>query len=90
VLAETVYTLQSFYRMSRADIAAALLPIIALKHLKIPNKARLRKTFAWYVRYNLSFTDACLAATAWQQWLPAIVSFDRNYDRIPGIARLEP
>jgi len=47
VLFETVYTLQSFYRMSKPDIAAVLLPIIALPSLKIPDKVRLRGTFDW-------------------------------------------
>ena len=90
VLFETVYVLQSYYQMSKADIAEALLPIVALPNLKIPNKARLRKVFDWYVRYNLSFVDAYLAVTAQQQKLPALVSFDQNYDCVPGIPRVEP
>jgi predicted nucleic acid-binding protein len=61
VVSETVYVLQSYYRMSRAAIAGALLPIMALPNLWIPNKARLRRTLDWYVRYNFSFVDAHLA-----------------------------
>jgi uncharacterized protein len=80
VLSEVVYVLQSFYRMSKADIAQALLPLIGLPQLKIAHKARLRKTFA----------DASLAVLAQGQQLPAVVSFDRNYDRMPGITRVEP
>jgi predicted nucleic acid-binding protein len=90
VLFETVYVLQSFYRMSKAAIAEALLPIIALPSLKIPNKARLRKSFDWYARYNLSFADAYLAVLTQQQKLPELVSFDQNYDRVPGVPRTEP
>jgi len=90
VVFETVYTLQSFYHMSKPDIAAVLLPIIALPGLKIPSKARLRRTLDWYVRYNLSFVDAYLAVLAQQQGLPELVSFDRNYDRVSGVRRVEP
>lgn len=90
VLSEVVYVLQSFYQMNKPAIAAALLPLIALPNLKIPNKARLRRTLDWYVRYNLSFVDAYLAVLTEQQGLPALVSFDHNYDRIPGVARVEP
>jgi predicted nucleic acid-binding protein len=90
VVSETVYVLQSFYHMAKPAIADALLPLIALENLKIPNKARLRKTFAWYVRYNLSFVDASLAVLTQAQQLPAVVSFDRGYDRVPGIRRVEP
>lgn len=90
VLSEVIYVLQSFYRMSKADIAEALLPLISLPNLKIARKARLRKTLDWYVRYNVSFIDASLAVLAQEQKLPAVVSFDRNYDRIPGVTRIEP
>jgi predicted nucleic acid-binding protein len=90
VLSEVVYVLQSFYRMSKADIAQALLPLIGLPQLKIAHKARLRKTFDWYVRYNVSFIDASLAVLTQGQQLPAVVSFDRNDDCMPGITRVEP
>ena len=90
VVSETVYVLQSVYRMSKPAIAAALLPLIALPNLKIPHKARLRTTLDWYVRYNVSFVDAALAVLVQEQKLPAVVSFDRNYDRIPGTPRDEP
>ncbi len=90
VLFETVYVLQSVYRMAKTAIADALLTLIALPHLKIANKARVRRALDWYVRYNLSFVDAYLAVLARDQKLPALISFDRNYDRIPGIPRVEP
>jgi len=90
VLAETVHVLQSFYRTNKSAIAQVLLPIVALPSLKLPHKARLRNVFDWYVRYNLSFVDAYLAVMTREQKLPAVVSFDRNYDRIPGVARVEP
>ena len=76
--------------MSKADIAEVLYPLIGLRNLKIPSKARLRRTLDWYVRYNVSYIDASLAVLAREQRLPAVVSFDRNYDRIPGVTRVEP
>ncbi len=90
VLSETVYVLQSVYKMSKTDIAQALLTLVNLPGLKIPAKARLRRVSDWYVRYNLSFVDAYLAVLTRDQKLPALVSFDRNYDRVPGVARVEP
>ena len=89
-MAETIYVLQSVYRMSKSAISAALLPLIALPNLKIPHKTRLRKTLAWYTRYNVSFVDAALAMLVHEQKLPAVVSFDRNYDRSPETTRVEP
>ena len=90
VISEVVYTLQSFYRESKPAIAASLLPLTELPGLKIPAKARLHRALALYVRYNLSFVDAYLAALAQQRRLPELVSFDHDYDRVPGVTRVEP
>jgi predicted nucleic acid-binding protein len=70
VLFETAYVLQSVYHMTKPNIAQSILVLIAMPNLRIPNKGRLRRTFAWYVRYNLSFTDAYLAVLTREQHLP--------------------
>lgn len=90
ILFETVYTLQRFYRQSRAAIRDSLLPLIDLPGIRMPGKPRLRRTFAIYVTYSLSFADAYLAALMLERGHPAIISFDRDYDRIPGVLRVEP
>ncbi|HLZ25382.1 MAG TPA: PIN domain-containing protein [Ktedonobacterales bacterium] len=90
VIFETVYTLQSFYKQTKADIRATLLPLVALPGIRLPNKRRLRRTFTLYVDYNLSFVDAYQAAFVLERGHPALVSFDRNYDRVPGVPRVEP
>ncbi len=90
VIFETVYTLQHFYRQSRAAIQGSLLPLIALPGIRMPGKAQLRRTFAICVTYSVSFVDAYQAALVLERGHPAIVSFDRDYDRIPGVTRVEP
>ncbi len=90
VVFETIYTLQTFYKLPKIAIAQALLPLIDLPGLKVRGKPHLRRALDWYVRHNLSFTDAYLAALTREQKLPALVTFDRDYDRIPGIPRVEP
>ena len=62
----------------------------ALPSLKIPNEARLLRALNWYVRYNLSFADAYVAVMTRQQRLPALVSLNQNYDRVPGVPRVAP
>ncbi|HEY8623750.1 MAG TPA: PIN domain-containing protein [Casimicrobiaceae bacterium] len=90
VISEVVFTLQSFYRYSKPAVANVLLPLINLPGLKIPAKPRLRRALALYALYNVSFVDAYLAALAQQRRLSELVSFDRNYDRILGVPRIEP
>jgi predicted nucleic acid-binding protein len=90
VIFETVFTLQRFYGQSRSAIRDALLPLIELPGIELPGKRRLRRAFALYVDHNLSFADAYHATLVEGLNLPAVVSFDRGLDRVPGPRRIEP
>lgn len=90
VIFETVFTLERTYKVPKAAIRAQLLPLVDLPGLLVPGKRRLRKAFDLYVKHNVSFVDAYNAAVVQDLKLEAIVSFDRGYDRIPGIKRVEP
>lgn len=90
VIFETVFTLERFYKRPKADVRNALLPLLALPGIRLANKRRIRRTLDLYVTYNLSCTDAYQAALVLEGRQTAVVSFDRNYDRIPGAPRVEP
>ena len=53
-------------------------------------KRRLRKVFDLYVDLNLSFIDAYHAVLMRHLRLDCIVSFDKGFDRVPGVTRMEP
>ena len=90
VIIETVYTLQRLYRQPKAAIRDALLPLIELPGIVLPSKRRFRETFDLYVNLNLPFADAYHAVLMKHLKLTEMVSFDRDFDRIPGITRVEP
>jgi predicted nucleic acid-binding protein len=90
VVFEVVFTLQRTYKKPKAAIAAALLPIIELPGIVLPNKRRIRRAFDVYVQLNIAFADAYHAALMESLKLTDIVTFDHEFDRIPGISRLEP
>jgi predicted nucleic acid-binding protein len=91
VVFETVFVLQSFYRHTREDIRDELLPLIELPALRYPGKRRIREIFDLYVnRPSLSFADCLHAVLVMRQGLAGIVSFDRGFDRVPGLVRVEP
>ncbi len=90
ILAEVVWTLNRFYRMPRADIAAALLNLLADDHILAADKDALRLALIFFAERNVSFVDAYLAAKALQAGDPVVYSFDRDFDRIPGVRRVEP
>jgi len=89
VVFETVYTLQRSYRVPRAEIAVALLPLLELPGIVLPGKRRYRRVFALYMRSGLGFADCYHAVLAQQLRLPAIFSFDRHFDQVPGLRRRE-
>ncbi len=90
IVFETVFTLHSFYKQPKAAIRDALLPLIELPGIVLPSKRRYRRAFDLFVRFNVSFADAFHAVIAGQLTAGEIVSFDKGFDRIPSIKRIEP
>jgi predicted nucleic acid-binding protein len=90
VIFEAVFTLEKFYRQPKSRIRDALLPLIELSGLILPGKRRYRRAFDLYADRNLPFADAYHAALMESLDISQIVTFDRHFERIPGIERLDP
>ena len=90
VVFETVFTLERYYRETKAVIRDALVSLIELPGIRLPGKQRLRRAFELYVDQNMSFGDACHIALMEQLGIEEIASFDKGLDRVPGITRVEP
>lgn len=89
VIFETVYTLGRVYRIPRGEIRDALLPIIHLPGIRLADKARFDDVFERYVDLNISFADAYHVVLMRDAGLTAIASFDRHFDRVPHITRID-
>ena len=90
VIFETIFTLQSFYRVPRQQIKELILPIIALKGLQLPDKHVYQQAFDFYIGKKISFADAYNAAYMLAEHISTIYSWDTDFDKIEGIVRLEP
>jgi uncharacterized protein len=90
VIFETVFLLERTYHQPKAAIAATVLPLIELPGMILRGKRKFRQVFALYVERNLPFADAYYATLMRQQGVTEIVTFDRDFDRIPDITRQEP
>jgi predicted nucleic acid-binding protein len=90
VVFEAVFTLQRTYKRGSGAIRDALLPILELPGVSLPQKARFRRAFALYAEQGLPFADAYHVALMNELGLRKIYSFDEDFDRISGITRLEP
>jgi predicted nucleic acid-binding protein len=91
VLFETVFTLQRYYRVPRPRIRELLLPVLALRGLRVtPPKRVYRRGLDLYVAHPVSFADAFDAA--YMEWRGAaeVYSWDEDFDRLPGTVRVEP
>jgi uncharacterized protein len=90
VIFETVFTLERVYKQYKEAIRNAFLPLIELPGIILPGKRRVRRVFAYYIEKNISFADAYHAVLTESFGLEQIVSFDRDFNRISSITRVEP
>ncbi len=90
VIFETVYTLQSFYKVPRRTIKELLSPIISLRNLQLQSKDVYYRAFDLFISKNISFADAYNAAYMIDEEITHIYSWDKDFDKIEGITRLEP
>ena len=90
VIFETVFSLQRTYKRNPRVIREALLPILELPGVSLPQKARFRRAFDLYLNRNFPFADAYHATLMADLGLTEIYSFDTDFDRLPGITRREP
>ena len=91
VIFETIFTLESFYKVLREEIRELLTPILDLRGLRLSDKDIYRQALNIYVeKKNFSFPDAFNAAFAFKKGVKEIYSYDEDFDRIEGIKRFIP
>ena len=90
VFAEIVWTLDSYYSWDRSKIVDSLLAFIKLSSIK-SNEVLLISSLDIFSKYkSFSFVDSYLVALMKEVGVDSIYSFDRDFDKIPGIKRVEP
>jgi predicted nucleic acid-binding protein len=90
VIFETVFTLWRSYRQTKAGVRDAILALLDLPGMVMAQKERVRRALDFFVDLNISFGDAYLVAIMEQEQASQIISFDRDFDRVPGIERFQP
>ncbi|MHB8575944.1 MAG: PIN domain-containing protein [Dehalococcoidia bacterium] len=89
VIFETVFSLQRGYKQPRDLIAAGVLPLIELPGVVLPGKRRYRQVFALYTSRPLGFADCFHVVLMQHLGLSEILTFDTDFDGLPGITRRE-
>ena len=94
IVTEVVYVLSSPrapYRLSHQEIRARLVPILTLRGLRLPQKRVYLSALDLYASSPfLDFEDALAVAHMERLGVTEIVSYDRDFDRLPTLQRVEP
>ncbi len=94
IVTEVAYVLSSRrapYRLSHEEVRARLLPILTLRGLRLAQKRLYLRALDLYASSSfLDFEDALAVAHMEHQGVSEIVSYDKDFDRITGLRRVEP
>lgn len=90
VIFETIFTLQRTYKVPRQAIKEQILSIISLRGVHLPDKSIFYKALDLYATKNISFADAYNAAYMISEEVFNAYSWDKDFDKIDGIVRIEP
>jgi predicted nucleic-acid-binding protein len=89
-IAEIIWVLESHYELSKNLIVQSMRSLLSCQEVLFENRERLFDAVTIYENHSVDYIDAYLAALGKTMNVHAILSYDRDFDKIPGIRRLEP
>jgi len=90
VVAELIWTLLSYYKVSKADVIEKVSIIVGTETIHIPEKDIIADALILYSRENIDYIDSYNAVFMKQNGLNEILSYDSDFDVIDRIKREEP
>jgi len=90
ILADIIWILEKYYKQTREDIREWITAILSLQGLTFSDKEMALNALDIYVAKKIDWSDASAAIQMLQRDITEIYSFDKHFDRIDGIIRIEP
>ena len=94
VVAEVVFVLSSKgpngYNYTRDEIRTSLVDLLALPGLQLPSKRFFPRIFELYTAHKIDFIDAYNAALVEGSDQQELYSYDRDFDALRDVTRIEP
>jgi predicted nucleic-acid-binding protein len=91
VIAEIVWTLESYYRLPKTDVQDKVLAILNTPGLEVDGADLLLQAAVWYAEKNVDFIDAFNAAWMMKRNVEKAYTFDqKHFDRFEGISAQLP
>lgn len=84
ILGETIYTLDSFYRMPKDEITSKLTHLLKSRGIQVIDRDIMLDALARYKTHSVHFTDATLAAYAVAQDKP-VQSMDKDFKKFKDV-----
>ncbi len=91
VMAEIIWTLESYYELSREEVEDKVLAILNTPGLKVENANMIALAVSLYVDKNIDFVDAYNALWVGENDLDQVLTFDtKHFSRVEGIRAKTP
>ncbi len=91
VIAEIVWTLESYYELPKKEVQTKIMAILNTPGITVEKKALVGKAINLYIDKNIDFVDAYNSFYIKEENITQICTFDtRHFSRIEGIIALEP
>jgi uncharacterized protein len=91
VMAETIWVLESSYKLTNIQIAPLIRGILATPGMDVINGDLVGRALIMYELQNLDFVDAYIAALMEKQGIRDVYSYDRKHlSQLKTINRKEP
>jgi len=91
VIAEIVWTLESYCGPTRDAVKSKILAILNTPGLEVPEGDLMLQAISWYADKNVDFIDAFYAAWLTARGLTVACAFDRkHFSRLEGVTVMVP
>ncbi len=89
IVAEAFYTMLTFYGLERKEASEKLLHLLQQRGVKVRESDIILNALRHLQSTNVALADAYLATAAETEKIP-VASFDKDFDKFPGMSRYEP
>lgn len=90
ILADIIWILEGYYKQSRELIRDWITTILSLQGLDFSDKNVALDALDIYVDKGIDWSDAFTASQMADRGIAEIYSFDKHFNRVDGITRVEP
>lgn len=90
IVFETVFLLERRYKVPKLRVRDLVWDVLSMRGVQLAGKSLCAQALGLYVDKNISLADAYSAVFMQSRGITEIYSWDADFDKIPGLSRIEP